>query len=160
MRLCVYCGCDKPYDPSVPQNRKARGFAGARCWDCKLKNQLVPVRNWRLENPEKAAAAKAVWYAANPGKHRELNDAWYKANPGRRAELTQRYNMRKAERTPTWADQDKINAVYAEAAKCGLHVDHVIPITHPLVCGLHVHNNLQLLTKAENSSKNNKFEVA
>lgn len=159
MRYCKYCNCSKPFNPSFPQESKARGFAGARCWDCKLANSRSYIKTWQQKNPDKAKAAKDVWYAANPGRHTQLNKAWYAANPGRRSELTQRYNMRKRLCTPPWADLEKIKAIYAEAAQSNATVDHIVPITHPLVCGLHVHYNLQLLSKSENSSKNNKFEV-
>ena len=58
---------------------------------------------------------------------------------------------------PLWASKEKISAIYKEAREKGLTVDHIIPLTHPLVCGLHCETNLQLLSKSDNSSKNNSF---
>jgi 5-methylcytosine-specific restriction endonuclease McrA len=41
----------------------------------------------------------------------------------------------------------------------GFVLDHVVPLKHPLVCGLHVPWNLQLLTQGENSKKAASFAV-
>ncbi len=67
--------------------------------------------------------------------------------------------------TPSWANKDEIKKIYLEAQKLSKttsvkhHVDHIIPLRHPLVCGLHVENNLQILTKDENIAKSNSFTV-
>lgn len=66
---------------------------------------------------------------------------------------------------PPWADKTAINEIYVRArqltAETGVkhEVDHIIPSTHKLVCGLHVETNLQILTEFDNISKSNKFEV-
>jgi hypothetical protein len=67
--------------------------------------------------------------------------------------------------TPKWADKEKIKKIYEEAKRLttdtgiAYQVDHIIPLKHPLVCGLHVENNLRIITKEENYKKNNKFVV-
>lgn len=66
---------------------------------------------------------------------------------------------------PRWVNAQAIAVVYREAvdltAKTGEphHVDHIVPLRHPLVCGLHVPWNLQAIPARENLSKNNRFEV-
>lgn len=65
--------------------------------------------------------------------------------------------------TPEWADFEKIRAIYDEAARLswltGIEhtVDHVVPLRHPLVCGLHNHFNLQVLPRYLNDKKGNTF---
>lgn len=59
----------------------------------------------------------------------------------------------------SWADMEKIAELYSKGKLLGMDVDHIIPLKHPLVCGLHVEDNLQLLSPEENNKKRNKFEL-
>lgn len=60
------------------------------------------------------------------------------------------------ERALSWAEEEKIKIVYAKAKVFGMTVDHIVPLHHRLVCGLHVWHNLQLLEGRLNRSKNNR----
>ncbi len=68
--------------------------------------------------------------------------------------------------TPSWlSDQDKAKLKLFESTVRELNkvnstkycVDHIIPLSHPLVCGLHVPWNLQILTEEDNKKKGNTF---
>jgi len=59
--------------------------------------------------------------------------------------------------TPPWADMDEIRKVYEAAAASGMTVDHIVPLRHKQVCGLHVVYNLQIISAKENYAKSNLF---
>lgn len=79
------------------------------------------------------------------------------------AEHRKEYAARNAERrarkilaTPAWADLSKIKEIY-KSCPTGYHVDHIIPLSSDLVCGLHVDNNLRIISAQENLQKSNKL---
>lgn len=162
----------------------ARWVPDAKCSKCKSERR----KNWARKNKISVLAKQRIWsakwradpenrkkwnanallamkkYLAKPGK-KELNQAtkkkYYSSSLGkvRMKESTIRKIMRRRQRLPTWANLEKIEAVYHQCP-AGFQVDHIIPLQGKLVSGLHVHNNLQHLPAFENNSKHNRFDPA
>lgn len=71
------------------------------------------------------------------------------------------YHQRHAQKTPCWADAAATQAMYdqakapTEATGIPHEVDHVVPLNHPLVCGLHWHGNMSVITHSQNLWKSN-----
>lgn len=84
---------------------------------------------------------------------------WRKSNKGsvNHYKAKRRALHRKA--TPAWANIDAIKTIYANAREMGMVVDHIIPLRGKKVSGLHVETNLQIISRAENARKYNKFAV-
>lgn len=121
-----------------------------------------PHKEWRITNPEahkdSMKKAAAAWKTRNPTYYQEH----YKANKVKY--VINRANRRaaQAQATPSWLtsiDKAQITAYYeiakAKEMQTGVkyHVDHMVPIYNPEVCGLHVPWNLQTITATENLSK-------
>lgn len=103
-------------------------------------------------------AAKDTQYRASRNANTRL---WRRANAHKvkaRKRLEKQY-IRQA--TPRWAERFFIEEAYALAelrsrvTGYAWHVDHVIPLRGRGVCGLHVHNNLQVVPAAVNLKKGN-----
>ena len=88
--------------------------------------------------------------------------AWKDKNPFKVAESTSRRRATKIDATPAWSDPGACAQVYALASALTellgepYHVDHIVPLRSPLVCGLHVPANLQVLPARENIVKGNR----
>lgn len=60
--------------------------------------------------------------------------------------------------TPPWLDPElrsQVKKIYRTAHRKGMTVDHIVPLSSPIVCGLHVPWNLQIITQQENINKSN-----
>jgi hypothetical protein len=154
---------------------------------------LAKKRKYYADHVDEISKKHKDKVAANPGYRKEYYDAWYAANRDKQLPKLREYtrNNREAankrnrewnkrnrsywnnllakrraallQATPSWADLDKIEAFYIEAARLtketGVphHVDHIVPLQSKWVCGLHCEFNLQILPGIENIRKSNKF---
>lgn len=137
-------------------------------WETDPAKARAAIDKYRAKNVEVVRERSREWYRDNPEAAREYRAAnvavialrtrkWRAANPERVRFHVAAYRAAKINAQPAWADEGAIAAVYAEAAKAGLEVDHAIPLRGKLVCGLHVASNLQLLSRRENAQKGNSY---
>lgn len=134
-------------------------------------------REWRRANPHKVEAQIERAKARDPERYKRYDRKSYYRHRDKRIAKARRWNVenkeafaaREAARraaqkaaTPRWADWSAIEAIYLEASKRSVetgrlhHVDHIVPLISPLVCGLHVPANLQVLPAFDNQSKSNR----
>lgn len=81
---------------------------------------------------------------------------WHNKNKDKGIISSANYRASKIQRTPKWANLQKIKDFYLNCPK-NYHVDHVIPLQGKNISGLHVIENLQYLTAEENYKKGNKW---
>lgn len=172
MKLCKRCGLEKS-DDNFYLNR-SRGNLAYCCKPCTKKDVL----EWNAKNPDKAkarelryrekhrkeiAARTAAWYLKNKERNNKNTSRWYSENKDRGAEKSASYKATKMQATPKWANKFFIREAYHLARirtkKLGFKwaVDHIVPLTSPLVCGLHVEHNLQIISTSANSIKGNRI---
>lgn len=140
-------------------------------------------RNLRKEKPEQIAAIEKRKYAKHKDKidarcrqyyADRKNDAGFKK---RRAEITQKWGNANPElmnhyganrrgrlfqAIPSWANPVAMQCYYEFAQLKSkmtgqqYHVDHIVPLSSPLVCGLHTDYNMQVIESSKNQSKGNR----
>lgn len=145
------------------QQRKGREWSKTykdrrrRLYKENVEHQKEVQRAWRAKNPDKVREMRCKWW--NNNKERLYREA-RESGSGRLRCANRRALKKRA--TPPWADMNKIKRVYRRAAELseetGIphHVDHIIPLQNAMVCGLHVENNLQIITAEQNRRKSNK----
>jgi hypothetical protein len=132
-------------------NRVAQLECRKAYWDKHIEHLREKKRINRQANIEAIRAKNRQHYAANKQQYVV------------RARMREKHIARA---TPSWANLDKIAAIYEEAARLtaetGIthHVDHFYPLRSKTMCGLHVETNLQILTAEDNLRKSNKPPVS
>lgn len=150
-------------DKAYREANKARLTAQAVERNRRDPNRKATYTKSRQQNLEAYRAREAAYRAKNREACNERIRQWKQANPHK---LTHYFHKRRAAllaALPVWANLEAIEAVYAEAQRMQQltgqphHVDHIVPIINPLVCGLHCEANLRVVPASENLSKNNRW---
>lgn len=139
-----------------------------RAWELKnraRKSQLQRERRAKDNGVHKTERKER--YAADKERVRAVQKEWNVNNADKLREMSALRRAKRNKATPPWLSADhrrQIKAFHAHANDCRVvsgqayHVDHVVPIKHPLVCGLHVPWNLQVLPQDVNDAKGAKFD--
>lgn len=118
---------------------------------------------WRIANKEKVRAKVYQWRKDNPDAYHSINAKSRKKNFARVMVSNGQRRAIEKSATPSWANKKTMASFYKTARGLNMlfgewhHVDHIVPLNHKLVCGLHCEANMQILTAAENFLKNNRF---
>lgn len=159
-----------------------------KLWDKAKRDRikLDPIKHAAEKNRQNIKQKKTYW--EDPEKYKELSrirnaipevnernrqkcKEYKRENPSVIKRLNQihsgKYKIIKLQRVPSWLNEEdnaEIKNIYLTAAnmrEIGIdcQVDHIIPLQGKIVSGLHVPNNLQILTKSENCSKGNRYHA-
>jgi hypothetical protein len=123
--------------------------------------------DWYAEHATAIQAKRKARLEANPEikkRQREYELRYARLNKDIWNAKTNRRRVKRVSATPKWANSKAIRGFYAKAARLTAQtgikhvVDHVVPLQGKNVCGLHVENNLRVVTEKVNLEKFNKFK--
>lgn len=170
LKKCTKCLIDRSIDNFYISKNKNGYIRTSTC--CKICHREIQ-KIYSKENRDRLLENNKKWRE----KNKEHIKAYYKKYSEENKEIIlqkaaifaknnkNKVNFKNALRrakklkaTPSWVDNIKLREIYLNCPK-NHHVDHIIPLIHEKICGLHVPWNLQYLPASENLSKGNKFHV-
>lgn len=149
------------------RNNPERVSIQKRAWDAAnpAKVQAYSIktsRKWRAANGDLARKRVRASRAKRQDYYDEQSRQWALANPHKCRAKYKQYMCAKIDAVPTWNNEFFVEEAYELAQlrskMTGFiwHVDHIVPLQSLLVCGLHVHDNLQVIPGSLNLSKSNR----
>jgi hypothetical protein len=131
-------------------------------------NKLRHIK-YKEENKDKWLESKKKWRDNNKEKESLIGKRWREAHPEKCRAYVMNRIAAKMQRTPIWLTQEQkilIEQLYADAKRLEIetgvkhHVDHILPMRGKKVSGLHVPENLRIVTAKDNMTKSNRYEPA
>jgi hypothetical protein len=152
-KICSKCREEKPAtkDHFNRQNNKIDNLRP----DCKECTRKASREIYNKIPTDKKTEYRKNYYSQNKDRLIKAQKEWNDENRGKVRHYKSKRKMRVKRATPTWFEKDLVEAVYQNACSRGWEVDHIVPIKSDIVCGLHCHDNLQILDKELNRRKSN-----
>lgn len=153
------------------QDAQFRESVKARAKDWTVENKgrkTLTDKAWKEANKHKRAEIDRLWVESNRERIRQYKKKWQDNNKAYMANYQAHLRTLRMQRTPLWLSQEdleQIRSIYHLANKktkdTGVywHVDHIVPLQGKNVSGLHVPQNLRVITADENRRKSNKWEL-
>ena len=148
-KTCSRCADSKPLAAFHLRAASRDGYSAA-CVDCIRRDKYLSY--WtdpaeRQRTVDRATANKQARFDADPAYKRAFH-LWGSTK-------------KRGTKIPPWVCiADFVPACRAALRKgAEYELDHVIPLSHPLVCGLHVPANLRVVKRTTNRKKSNTFTV-
>ena len=167
MKICTRCRENKPVSAFWKHKERISGLQ-SHCIECKSKwyqenkeTQRKATDSWRARHPEKCNEYSKKWRAKYPDRSKAAWTNWAKRNPEAACFKSAKRRAKSSMATPKWANRFFIKEAYSLARlRTKLFgskwvVDHIVPLQSNLVCGLHVENNMRVITEKQNSAKCN-----
>ncbi len=155
-RTCIKCCYSKPVSEFHKNATYTSGLDG-RCKVCKKEAHRA---NYLINKQEILAANKA-WSKANPDKCRAIGRAFSKKYPekfaAKAAKRRYLYNAGSINLTLSQKVEMEYLYMYNSIMPGDWEVDHIVPLNGKTICGLHIPENLQVISQKENRMKTNKF---
>jgi hypothetical protein len=145
---CRYCGILTPYSGFIKAKKCPNGIARM----CKICSNKKKVDYYNRTTK----ITKDFSWKKNPELHAEYCKKWRDLNKDvlRFHSSYRRKGIKQA--LPCWENLDELKLFYKNCP-IGYHVDHIIPLNNPNVCGLHTIPNLQYLLAIDNLRKGNSY---
>lgn len=154
-------------DPIRFEEAKSKQKIKSKAYYLKFSKSIKDrARKYYQENREKALETNRAWVLANRDKVNAINKKYTKSHPDRVLANVRKRQLLKRQAIPNWVDEaafKKIQSFYEAARRKTLktgvphEVDHIYPLKGDDVCGLHVPENLRIISRFENRSKGNKL---
>ena len=169
-KRCCICKEQKPYSDFSRERARSDGLC-SRCKSCvRTSNNSYRERHptygsdYYHSNTHKIKEATTKWRLDNHEHDLSVKRQYRKENNHVHAACGARRRSSIAQAMPGWYEHNAVVLLYKKRDDLSnlygveFEVDHIIPLIHPLVCGLHCLANLQLLDQRLNRMKSNKLQ--